>query len=138
MKREDNMTPVENLHYAIGELAFAVARADGQIQREEKEKFRRLVEVELRCGDYAFNISDIIFQIMSRDRSSVQDAYDRAMRQIRNNSHYLSPALKKTFLAVMEKIAKAYPPVTIGESDLIEQFRKDIEPLHGDPVYYGK
>ena len=27
------MTPLENLYYAIGELAYAVARADGEIQR---------------------------------------------------------------------------------------------------------
>jgi hypothetical protein len=36
----------------------------------------------------------------------------------------------------MEKVAKAYKPVTIDEMSLIEKFRKDIEPIHGDPVYY--
>ncbi|MDX2173117.1 MAG: TerB family tellurite resistance protein [Bacteroidota bacterium] len=130
------MTALENLHYAIGELAYAVALADGEIQKEERLKFHNLVEAELRCKDYNFNVSDIIFQIMDRDKTSLQDAYDSAMKQIQVNSHYLSPELKATFIKVMEKVAKAYNPVTINEQNIIEKFKKDIEPITGDPVYY--
>jgi hypothetical protein len=38
----------------------------------------------------------------------------------------------------MEKVAEAFPPVTEGEQGLISRFKKDIEPLKGDPIYYGK
>jgi hypothetical protein len=69
---------------------------------------------------------------------TTKESYDWAMDQIRMNSHYLSPELKKTFIRVMEKIAKAYPTVTVDEAELIEKFKKDIELLHGDPVYYAK
>lgn len=130
------MTALENLHYAIGELAYAIALADGEVQKEERLKFHNLVEAELRCKDYNFNVSDIIFQIIDKDKTSLQDAYDSAMKQIRTNSHYLSPELKATFIKVMEKVAKAYNPVTINEQNLIEKFKKDIEPITGDPVYY--
>ena len=132
------MTPTENLHYAIGELAYAIARADGEVQKEERLKFQSIVEAELRCKDHSFDISDIIFQIMNKDKTSTKDAYDGAMKQIHTNSHYLSPKLKATFISVMEKVAKAYKPVTIDEMLLIEKFKKDIAALHGDPVYYEK
>jgi uncharacterized tellurite resistance protein B-like protein len=130
------MTALENLHYAIGELAYAVAKADGEVQKEERLKFHNIVEAELRCKDYNFNVSDIIFQIVDKDKTSLQEAYDSAMKQIKTNSHYLSPELKATFIKVMEKIANAYKPVTINEQNLIEKFKKDIEPIIGDPVYY--
>jgi uncharacterized tellurite resistance protein B-like protein len=130
------MTATENLHYAIGEIAYAIARADGEVQKEERIKFHNIVEAELRCKDYNFSISDIIFQVLDKDKTSTTYAYDWAMGQIKVNSHYLSPALKATFIKVIEKIAKAYPPVTLEENSLIERFKKDIEPLHGDPVYY--
>ncbi len=130
------MTPTENLHYAIGELAYAIARADGEVQKEERKKFQDIVAAEMRCKDYGFDVSDIIFKIMDRDKTSAKEAYDAAMKQVRTNSHYLSPELKKTFINVIEKVAKAYSPVTIDENSLIEKFKKDIEPLHGDPVYY--
>jgi uncharacterized tellurite resistance protein B-like protein len=130
------MTPTENLHYAIGELAYAVAKADGETQKEERQRFHDIVEAELRCADYAFDVSDIIFQVMDKDKNSTKDAYNRAMKEIHANSHYLSPKLKETFIKVIEKVAKAYMPVTGDEMQLIEKFKKDIAPIKGDPIYY--
>jgi uncharacterized tellurite resistance protein B-like protein len=133
------MTPVENLHYAIGELAIAVALADGEIQKEERDQFHKLVETELRNKYYAFDISDIIFKVMDKQQvSSTSDAYNSALKEIKMNSHYLSPELKATFIKVMEKVANAYKPVTINEMLLIEKFKEDIAPINGDPVYYSK
>jgi uncharacterized tellurite resistance protein B-like protein len=129
-------SPIQNLHYAIGELAYAVARADGKVQPEERKKFQAIVEAELRCKDFNFDLSDIIFKIMDKDQHDSQTVYNWAMHEIRTNSHYLSPALKETFIRVMEKVAKAYPPVTDKERSIIEQFKKDIENIHGDPVFY--
>jgi uncharacterized tellurite resistance protein B-like protein len=131
------MTPSENLHIAIGELAYAIARADGAIQKEEREEFHRLVTEGIQSGDEALDISEIIFQVMGRERfTNTETAYDWAMHEIRTNSHYLSPQLKATFIDVIEKIARAYAPVTTEEKDLINRFKRDIGPLQGDPVYY--
>jgi hypothetical protein len=38
---------------------------------------------------------------------------------------------------VMEKVAEAYPPVTVGEQNIIDRFRKDMEHIVGDPVFYA-
>lgn len=132
------MTPLQNLYYAIGEIAYAVASSDGEVQKEERLRFHSIVAAELRCDHYGFDISGIVFQIMDKEKQSTENAYNWAMKQIRLNSHYLSPELKNEFVNVMEKIAKAYPPVTAEENNLIERFKKDIAPLSGDPVYYGK
>lgn len=131
-------SPIQNLHYAIGELAYAVAHADGRVQKEERKKFHDIVEAELRCKDYDFDLSDIIFKIMDKDQHDSATVYNWAMHEIKTNSHYLSPELKQTFIKVMEKVAKAYPPVTDNERAIIDRFKKDIEPIHGDPVYYKK
>lgn len=131
------MGPLQSLHYAIGEIAYAIARADGAIQKEERQKFKNIVAAELRCKDYDFNISDIIFQILEKDKyADAFTAYDWAMKEIHLNSHYLSPELKATFIKVIEKVAKAFPPVTKEELNLLEKFKKDIQPLNGDPVFY--
>ena len=131
------MRPLQNLHSAIGELAYSIARADGTIQKEERQKFHDIVAAELRCKDYDFDISDIIFQILDKDKYiDSQTSYVWAMKEIRLNSHYLSPQLKETFIKVMEKVAKAYAPVTNEEKGILERFKKDIESIKGDPVYY--
>lgn len=132
------MTPIESLHYAIGELAYAVAKADGKIQKEEKEKFQSIVAAELRSKEYSFDITDIIFQLMSRDGMDSETTYNWAMKEIRTNSHYLSPQMKETFIKVMEKIAKAFAPVAPKEQAILDKFFKEIAGINGDPVYYNQ
>ncbi len=132
------MTSLQNLHYAIGQIAYAIAFADGNVQQKERQKFHDIIAAELRCHDYDFNISDIIFQILDKDKIDTETTYYWAMKEIKLNSHYLSPQLKKTFIKVIEKIAKAYPPVTDDEKNIIERFKKDIEPIIGDPIFYEK
>jgi hypothetical protein len=130
------MTPTEELHFAIGEIAYAIASADGKVQKEERTIFQNIVEAELKCKDFDFEISDIIFQVLNKDTVRSRYAYDWGITQIKSNSHYLSPKLKATFIRVIEKISEAFPPTTVNELNLIKQFKKDIEPLHGDPIYY--
>jgi hypothetical protein len=132
------MTQLQNLHYALGELAYAIACADGELQKEERNAFEAIVTEELKKNNFHFHVSEIIFQIMEKDRTPLVDCYQWAMRQIRLNSHYLSPELKATFKSVIGKIAAAFPPVTIEERALIAMFEKDIDPLVGDPIYYDR
>lgn len=133
-----SMTSKENLHTAIGELAYAIARADGNIQKEEKVKFKDLVQAQIKSGNAFFDVTDIMFQVIEKDKFvSATTAYEWAIKEIRQNSHYLSPDLKDTFIRILEAVAKAYPPVTASEAALIDRFKKDIEPIEGDPVYYN-
>ena len=132
------MSPTQNLHYAIGQIAYAIARADGEVQKKERQKFHDIVAAELRCENYDFDISSIIFQILDKDKEDTDTAYDWAMKQIRTNGHYLSPQLKATFIKVIEKIAEAFPPVTDDERKLIVDFKNDIQLINGDPVYYSQ
>jgi uncharacterized tellurite resistance protein B-like protein len=130
------MTSIENLHDAIGMLAYAIAFADGKVQREEMKKWEAIVAAELRMKEVHFDIADISFRLMARDKVDVKTVYDWAMKEIRINSHYLSPDMKDNFVKIMEKMAKAYPPVTIDEQNLIDRFKLDMEEVHGDPVFY--
>ena len=75
---------------------------------------------------------------MEKDKMDSNTVYEWAMKEIKTNSHYLSPQLKEKFISVIEKIAVAFPPVTNEESDIINRFKKDIKDIHGDPTYYLK
>jgi|SRR3990172_4302948 len=129
------MTPLQNLHYAIGLIAYAIANVDGKIQKEERTKFHNIVAAEMRCKDYDFDISEIIFKVMDKDKIDSATAYEWAMNEIRLNSHYLSSKLKATFMKVIDKVAEAYPPVTKEEAEIIRKFRFDIFTIRGDKVF---
>ncbi|MBL7934306.1 MAG: hypothetical protein JNM51_00680, partial [Bacteroidia bacterium] len=72
------MNPIENLHYAIGQLAFSIAFSDKKIQKEEHENFHKIIVDELNNHDYHFNISDIIFQVMEKDKVDSNTVYEWA------------------------------------------------------------
>lgn len=131
------MSPLENLYYAAGELAYAVARADGQVQKEERLKFLEILKSEFG-SEGEQSTGEIIFHLMEkRGHFDPVSVYDMAMKTIRENSHYLSPALKEHFIALLEKVAAAYPPVTAAEHSIVSRFKEDILPMSGDPVYYN-
>ena len=133
------LNPPENLYYAIGELAYAVARADGKIQNEESKKFLALCVSELGGEHDESMVSEIIFKVLSKKEVfDAAVAYDMAMETLRTNSHYLSPALKQKAIRLLESVAKAYPPVTPEEKDLLTRFKKDVAPLTGDPTFYNR
>lgn len=132
------MTPIQQLHYAMGLVAYAMSGIDGKVQKQEREKFFNIVSAELRYHNYDFSISDIIYRVLDRDKTDAKTAYEWAMNEIRLNSHYLDPKMKELYIRVVDKIAKAFPPVTAEERDLLEQFKIDLAPLQGDPVYYSR
>ncbi|MGE0567397.1 MAG: TerB family tellurite resistance protein [Bacteroidia bacterium] len=132
------MTPAENLYYAIGQLAFAVAFSDGKVQKEERERFHQIVSEELMTDKHGFDVSDIVFQVLDRDKMDASTVYDWSFKEIKQNSHYLSPEMKEKFINVMQKIAEAYPPVTADENSILSKFFNDIKDITGDPVYYNK
>jgi uncharacterized tellurite resistance protein B-like protein len=124
------MNPVQNLYYALGELAYAMAKADGSIQNEEKKLFHEIVTQEIEQHNIDFDYSEIIFNIMEKDKTDVETSYTWAIKEIQNNKHYFLPELRKKFVSIMERVAGAFPPVTVQERVLLERFRSDINSIN--------
>jgi uncharacterized tellurite resistance protein B-like protein len=131
------MTAIENLHYALGELAYAVASVEGKIQEKERKKFHKIVMNEIRFRkDYSFDVSDIIFRVLDKERQpDTEVIYNSAMYTLKMNSHYLSPQLKKTFIKVIQKTARAFPHISHSEQNLLERFKTDMAAINVDQVY---
>ena len=131
------MNSTENLFYALGEFAFAVALADGKIQKEENDELHNILAQEFKNQEYDY--SEIIFEILRKDElGKVQDTYNWALKELKLNSHYLSPEMKQKFVRVIEKVAEVFPPTTLEEAAIIEKFKQDIGKLKGDPIYYAQ
>ena len=57
------MEAKKSLFYGFGQIAYAVAQADGQVQREELEKLHSFLKNEIKNIDADFDYTDIIFQL---------------------------------------------------------------------------
>ena len=120
------MKPLETLHYAIGEVACTVAHVNGDIHALEARKFMFIMTNELNNAEHDFDVSEIIFDLITRQKTNAEKTYNKAMKEIRQNSQYFSPQLKEKFVKVIDEITKEYPPVTYAEINILERFKKEI------------
>ncbi|MBK7129301.1 MAG: TerB family tellurite resistance protein [Crocinitomicaceae bacterium] len=122
------MDAKQHLYYALGALAYAVAKADGSVQNEEREKVKQIVE-EGTKHKMDFHYTDIIFQILQKDKMGFADVYQWAMKSFETGKYHLTPSLRSEFCQVIKEVANAFPPESPMEKKLIDQFAQDIENL---------
>ncbi|GIK69635.1 MAG: TerB family tellurite resistance protein [Bacteroidetes bacterium] len=123
------MDALQRIYYAIGLLAYSVAKADGEIQKEEKERLQNILLEEFKNGYADTDISEIIFEILRKDKQNYETAYNWAINELKVCSHKLTPEIKLHLLAVMNKVAKAFPPVTYNEEVVMNKLETDIQKL---------
>lgn len=122
------MEGTERLYYGLGLLAYAVAKADGKIDPEERRKLHEIVKKDAACQHPDLDVSEIIFHILKKyDSNGEQDLYDRAIKEIRTAKAFIEDDMRSDFPALLEKIARAFHPITHEENKIIQRFRKELE-----------
>ena len=119
-------TSKQHLFYAIGILAYAVAKADDKIQNEELKALKEIVKSEID-HDIDFGYTEIIFQLLAKDGNSIDTVYDWAMNSIELGKHHLTMDLTYQFCTILKKVAEAFPPSTEEEREKKKRFDSDIE-----------
>ncbi len=120
----------ERLYYGLGLLAFAVAKADGKVDPEERKKLLDIVSTDSACKDPDIDISEIIFHILDKHDSFGQDMlYELAMKEFKTAHNFFEDDMFSDFPAVLEKVARAFHPITEEENKIIVRFRSDLEKI---------
>lgn len=115
------MDAKQHLYYSIGLMAYAVAKADGKIQDEEKKKLQEIVERELEHS-IDFDYANIIFQILDHDKQPLYGVFDWAVDALKTGKHYLTPEFKQKIKDVLNAVADAFPPTTKEEQEIKDKF----------------
>jgi len=122
------MDSKQHLYYALGALAYSVAKADGKVQREEKEKVKQIVE-NSTTHSMDFGYTDIIFHLLQKDKAGFKEVYDWSMNSFELGKYHLTPEMVKEFVYIMNQVADAYPPSDLEEKALIARFESDIKKI---------
>ena len=102
----------------MGELLYAVAKADGVIQPEEKEALKKLLQNNAFQEDIMWS-----FEYEEGKESSVEEIYNKVI----NFCHGYGPAAQyREFIDAMKVIAEAANGVDENESKIINSFSKDL------------
>jgi hypothetical protein len=118
----------QHLYYALGALAYAVAKSDGTVQKEEQEKVHKILGTVVK-HDIDFTYTDIIFQLLQKDNSGFRDVYAWAMKAFETGKYHFTDEMKQDFQWVIDQVALSFPPKTKEERDLLERFGEDLKTL---------
>ena len=119
------MDSKQNLYYALGIFSYAVAKADGTVQLEEKEELQKIVAEEID-HDIDFQYVDIIFQILQKDKPGFKDVHQWALDALERGKYHLTEDIKNQFINVLKRVAAAFPPKSEEEHELINIFIQEI------------
>ncbi|MDP4963563.1 MAG: TerB family tellurite resistance protein [Salibacteraceae bacterium] len=119
----------ENLFYGLGLVAYAVAKADGEVQAEEKKELHDLITDWSENIESEFDVTEIIFSVLSKQKPSFENGYELGMKHLALGKDLFTERLKELFLYLIKDVAHAFPPVTHQEQDIIVKFTRDLEKL---------
>ncbi|MCU4176752.1 TerB family tellurite resistance protein [Carboxylicivirga sp. N1Y90] len=112
------MKQVDRLYEVLGELLYAIAKADGVIQKEEKDALKNLLSNHSWGSDILWS-----FEYEASKDSSVEEIYNKVI----NFCHSYGPAPQyEEFIKAMNVIAEASNGVDADESKIISSFSKDL------------
>ncbi|RMG82947.1 MAG: hypothetical protein D6707_01925 [Bacteroidetes bacterium] len=122
------MDAAQYLFYGFGQVAYAIAMADGKVQKEEEKKLIEIVEKQLapHWGDADY--AEIIFQVLEHDHLTDAEWFmNEGLKNMKLGRIKLTPELKQAFMQTAVAIAEAFPPFSEKENKFVERFKKEIE-----------
>ena len=112
------MTKEEKLYEVLGELLYAIAKADGVIQSAEKKALTDLLKNHP-------NSSGIIWSF--EYEVSKETSIDEIYKKVINYCHSYGPSpIYNEFIEAMHVLAEASEGLHEKESKIIESFSKDL------------
>jgi uncharacterized tellurite resistance protein B-like protein len=121
---------LQNIHIAIGSLAYAIAQADGTIQPAEKETIRKLAQQELDNTDQADGgWITRMFEKLEQADIPLEEAYNYALDTLNANryDYDFTEVEKRKCLHFLEKISEAFEGISDEEQAVLERFKQDMQ-----------
>ena len=128
----------KDYYTALGQLVYAIAKADGSIQTEEVGKIfnfviSQLIDLEAKSGRgrdalLAFN-TEKEFHRLQDNNVSVKEAYHEFSEFLDAHKKDFDEEMKLTCLNLMENVALAHNGIEPPERALIDKAREKIQNL---------
>lgn len=118
----------ENIHRAMGSLAYAIAIADGTIQADEKKVIINLAMKEFQLSDSDNEWINNMFNHLEKQNIGLEDAYNYAIDTLEANRYDFDfdDGMKKKCVVFMQKVADAFGDTDRSELSVIQRFQDDM------------
>jgi hypothetical protein len=114
------------IHRAIGELAYVIAKVGDGLHLEEKKAFFEVIERELNFDAWA---AESRFEILDEKiHPTIEHAYNAAIHEFKIHKSLLTPELKATTLRVVKTVATAYHKSEMKDF-IIDRLERDLNSI---------
>ncbi|MFI5204183.1 MAG: hypothetical protein ACHQF2_06780 [Flavobacteriales bacterium] len=111
----------------VGKLLYAIAKADGHIQKHEFEKLREvvtnvLVPAEMHKDAHGTDTAwyaEIEFDYLEENLSDPQAAFESFVSYVEKHKTAITPELRDRIYVCARELAKAYRGITSSESTVL-------------------
>ena len=109
----------ERLHDALGELIYAVAKADGVVQASEKKKLRKMLQEHPWASEIQWS-----FDYEQSHKSTLEEAYEKALDTCKA---YGPTEECADLFDILYQVASASNGLDSKEAKLIVQFKLELK-----------
>jgi len=113
-----------DLYMGLGSMVYALAKVDGRVQLAEMQTVKEIL-ANVPHGELAL----YAFFLRENCDETVEEAYAFAMRRFTSSQKLLTEPVRKEFVNILIRIAKAHDDISGKEHELIKQFRRDLRRL---------
>lgn len=123
------MNATQKIYYALGQLAYLVALADGKVQESEIRALHKLVINEIKKHNTNFEYSDIIFNVLNEEKLNPDLIYEFAINELKEASEFITESIKNEILSVLTNIASSYDNVSDEELKVIRNVEEELKKM---------
>ena len=113
----------------MGEMAYAIAKADGHVQKEERKILHDILLEEIQHKNFDFDYAETIFLILQKDDPDSETSYKWAMQEFNENKLHLTKEMVEEFIVIADRIAAAFDLPSDKEDEIVARFKTDIRKL---------
>jgi tellurite resistance protein len=122
---------LENIHRAMGSLAYTIAMTDGEIQEAEKNIILKIANDTFKLSNHSTEIIKTLFEQLEKQEVSIDESYTYALDCLKASKFddSFNNGVKHQCVDFMRKVAISFGEVDYKEQNIIDQFVKDIDAL---------
>lgn len=117
------------LYYVLGQLVYALARAEESIDKTDRLELHDLFVSEFGDCKSGVDLSEVISHILNKEKKDFETTYNWVIQSLKLQQSELDQEMKSKILNVAALVVDKYPSKSFSGDDLLARLKTDVQEL---------
>ena len=122
------MTSIK-LYYVLGQLVYAIARANEPINKKERRELHDIFVSKMDSGESELDFSEVISHILDKEKKDLETTYNWVIQSLKLPQNELDEDTKSKFFNLIELVVNKFPSKGSDGEELLARLRTDLQRL---------